>query len=86
MQQRPCKAQSLYYYLPSGPLQEKFADHGLGQTHNGKGSLTKIRQHHFIKSSFNILDISNTEEYFFLLMTDSAYSHLETVLIWVPVA
>ena len=51
-------------------LQEKFADHGLGQTHNGKGSLTKIRQHHFIKSSSNILDISNTEEYFFLLVYD----------------
>lgn len=49
MQQRPCKVQNLYYYLLSGPLQEKFVDHGLGQTHHGKGSVTKIKQHHFIK-------------------------------------
>lgn len=34
MQQRPYKVQNLYYYLLSGPLQEKFVNHGLGQTHH----------------------------------------------------
>lgn len=71
MQQRPCKVQNLYYYLLSGALQEKFVDHGLGQTHHGKGSVTKIKQHHFIKHFiFEHLDISSTEEYFFLLVYD----------------
>lgn len=41
-------SKSLLLFI-SGPLQEKFVDHGLGQTYHGKGSVTKIKQHHFIK-------------------------------------